>query len=151
MVKKSPIYHDKDVNTYISVKPDAQIWPAYSFPAPGQIPWGKDLGNYVKRMETTTKDGNLSWGDRRDSQLSNDGLLANNITTQLQGRQNSIAVSNVLEYEISRKKLRIDCEDNENEEISVVSPRDSTSPSTTSTASPVASSQYSPSQVIQNF
>ena len=143
VVKNPPIYHDKDVNTYISVKPDAQIWPAYSFPAPGQIPWGKDLGNFGKRMETRAKE-DLSWSERRDSQCNIDGLAANNLTTQ--GRINPIAASNVLEYEISRKKQRID---DENEEIQVVSP--SISPRSTSTESPIASNQVSPSQVFPKF
>ena len=146
MIKNAPICHDKDVNTYITVKPDAQIWQAYSFPTAGQIAWGKDVGSVVKRIETRTKD-DFSWSERRDSHShrNDEGLVANNI--DMQGRD-SIAVSNVLEYEISRKKLRVD---DENEEIRVVSPRDSTSPSTTSTESPQAPRQDSPSQVLRNF
>ncbi len=144
LVTKSPIYHDKDVNTYISVKPDAQIWPAYSFPSPGQIIWEKDIGNIVNHMEARAKEGH-SWRERKNAQCDNNGLAANKITTH--ARQNSVAMTDGLEYGISRKKMRIDCADEGNGVVRVVSPRDSPSPSTTSTESPRASSQDSPSQV----
>jgi hypothetical protein len=146
---KSSNYHDKNINTHISVKPDAQIWPVYSLPTPRQIVWEKDIGNLVNLMETRAKD-DLSRSERKDAQRNNEGLSANNM--RIRQKIHMVPGTNGFEYVTSRKELRIDCADQESEEIQGVSPRDSTSPSTTGTESPRGSSdQNSPSQVILNL
>ena len=100
-------------------------------------------------METRAKD-DLSRSERKDAQRNNEGLSANNM--RIRQKIHMVPGTNGFEYVTSRKELRIDCADQESEEIQGVSPRDSTSPSTTGTESPRGSTdQNSPSQVILNL
>lgn len=144
----SPICNHKDGNTYISPKPDAQLWRAKPYSTPRQTILEKDVGNIANLVKFTRNDGR-SWSERRDTQRnSNESLAASIIDTEK--RQKIVPLTSCSDYVTSRKEMRINCADEGSDEIRVISPTDSTSPSSASIESP-ASNQNSPNQVILNL
>lgn len=137
--------HDKEINTYISLRPD-QVWYPWadSFSASTRRPWQKDD---VNRVETTTKNS-IYLSEQIDKQCKNIESLPDHFNVQM--RQKFVPVESTFEYMANRKEMRIDytTRDESTEEKRVVFPRDSTSPSTASIESPGRSSQNSPHQVI---
>ena len=130
---KSIISHDKDINTLISVRPDVQMWPAYSFSSPRQMVWGNDT-----YMDTTHD--NLSWKERKNNGYNKNEVL-NHIDAQV---GHKTVPKNGFDYVTSDV---MNMATDKNEQIPAAS-RNSVSPSTASVGSPELSTQHSPSQVI---
>ncbi|XP_028410412.1 uncharacterized protein LOC114540873 isoform X2 [Dendronephthya gigantea] len=142
---KSTNKHDKEINTYISLRPDQMWYPAWadSYSASTRRSWQKTPDDIVNHVETTTKSG-IYLSEKMDKERKNIEGFPDHFNVQT--RQKFVPVESTFEYLASRKEVRIDCttRDENNEEKRVAFLRDSTSPSTASIDSPGGSSQNSP-------
>ena len=114
--KDSVFCQDKNVNTIISLKPDAQIWPAYSFSTPSAVIWDK---NIVGSIAEQTK---VSWNKQKEKDEE--------LTTEIR-------------QDLLKNSLRYGNSNEESADIRVVSPSVSSSPSIVDVESPGGSYQDS--------